>query len=150
AIGIKDIDKTVAQPRLIVMLISLLERIGDKEVASNVLNTKRRKTRAAQGRGRELRVAKTSELNLIEVLVKNVYGAQVKIGGVQEGALSVCAQGQAFVDRIGRRVIHGENGIVRIEIGAPGRERAVLGCEDKAAWIQRLIGTNLKTGCGED
>ena len=80
------------------MLIGLLERIGDKEVTSNVLNTKRRKTRAAQGRGRELRVAKrTRELHLIEVLVKNVYGAQVEIGGVQEGALSVSAQGQAFV-----------------------------------------------------
>jgi hypothetical protein len=100
AIGIKDIDEAVARPRLVVMLTGFLERIGDKEFATNVCDTERRETRTADGWGWELRVDKgTSEVNLVEMLVEDVNGARVEISGEQEVTLGVAAESQSFIDR---------------------------------------------------
>src|SRR5438132_6943268 len=107
AVGIEDIDETVARPRLVIMLTGLLERIGDEEVASKVGNPEGCETRRAWGRGREQRIDKgTGEVNLVEMCVEDVDDARVEIGGEQEVALGVSARSQAFVDGTGGRVIH--------------------------------------------
>src|SRR5262249_10473495 len=112
----------------------LLERIGDKEVAANGLNTERRETRTAEGRGWELRVDKgTGEVNLVEMLVEDVDGARVEIGGEQEVTLGVAAESQSFIDRTGSRLIGSENGVVGTDLRVPAGERAVLGGENKGA-----------------
>src|SRR5438132_1959351 len=100
--GIEDIDETVAGPRQVVMLAGLLERIGDKQFATDILNPERREARAADRRRWERRIDKgTGEVNLVEMLVEDVDGPRVEIGGEQKVPLSIAAESQAFVHRTG-------------------------------------------------
>src|SRR2546425_3567755 len=96
ALGIEDIDETVALARYIIALGGVLFGIGDIELTVQILDVEGGKpvgdVRVREG---------TGEAGRSKVLVEYIYGAVVEIGGVEKVAGGSAADGQPFVDCAG-------------------------------------------------
>src|ERR1700726_4105948 len=78
AVGIEDVDESVARAGEVVMLVRLLLGEGDKELAADVVDPERRKT------SRDARIGEA--LDQVEAAVEHLDGAESEVGRVQEGA----------------------------------------------------------------
>src|SRR5271167_2196014 len=92
SVGVENIDKAVARPRHVVMLFPVLFRIGDEEIAVDILNAERRKA------GRDARILEASIGGCRHVKArlaagrgggKHVNRPAAEVGGEEEDASDV-------------------------------------------------------------
>ncbi len=94
AIGIENIDKSMAQAWNIIMLRLVLLRVGHHDVAAEGLDAERRVSFG------QIRVGKRAgEFGEDEILVENIDCPGTEIGSVEEGAGLICRDCQALIDR---------------------------------------------------
>src|SRR5207253_3230556 len=107
--------------------------VGYVKLAADVADAEGGKPGRQVGVGEGAETARTQG-DHVEVRVEDIDRALAEIGGVEEIARAVVAEGQPLVDRTIREVgvIHSQDG-VRPQAGVPGGEGAVLGGEDEAS-----------------
>ena len=157
AVGIEDINETMALACDVILFISVLLRISDIELAFQVLNIEGRKS------GGDVRVREgTSETGWGKGLVEHVNRASMEIGGVEKVAGGIAADGQSLVDRAGGRVIHGENSSRgkerptrektqtrrRGDTRIPARDRAIFSGKNEEAGAGAAAAGNDEVGRG--
>jgi len=125
AVRAEDVDETEAGASHDIVLLRILLRVGDKEIVVDKCNAEGGK---ARGNGRIAEVA--IEHRQREVLVVDFDCAGKEVGGEEEGAVQVGAEGQAFVDGTALRIVDDkacgrEAADDGIGCGIPGRDRAV-------------------------
>ena len=127
AVGTERAD--VAQPRAgdLVLGVGVLLGVGDVDHAVEVLDTERREPL------RDPRIVERSrESRRVEVLVEDVDSRVVEVGGVQVVGAARAPDGQALVDRTGRRrPLDGVGVSHRRDVGVPAENCALLGREDE-------------------
>src|SRR6516162_2655957 len=124
--SVKHVDKAVARPRDVVMLCCVLLRVGDEQIAVDVLNAERRKA------WRNLRIGKSAIRGALGIsVIKHVDRTGAEIGRKEEDALGIDSKDETFVNRAGR-VVSRENRLISWgQTTGPSRNSSVLSVPDK-------------------
>src|SRR6516162_1389405 len=133
AVGIEDVDKTMAGTLNVVMLFRVLQRVSDEEIAVDTLNAERRIA------GRYIRIdespigCREGKLAVGAVGAEHIDRPGIKVGRKEEKAVDVDAVSKALIDSAACGIVEGDYRIVwiRSEPPGPGGKRPVLGSENK-------------------
>src|SRR5438874_4902737 len=90
--GVEHVDETVARAGDIVVLLLILQGVGDINLSVNILNTKRSKS------SRKIRIGEAVRVGLLEILVISLDVAGMKICYEEKIVATGDAQGGAFVN----------------------------------------------------
>src|SRR5215469_9789058 len=117
------------------MLAHFLQGKGDKEFAPDVLDAKGCETLACERTiSRQDRVGEG--FDELKIRVVHLDSTEAEVGGVDKRVILALTNSKPLVDwpSIGVGVIHLQDGIGRVDIGVPTRNRAVFSSKDEHTW----------------
>src|SRR5438874_12320100 len=115
--GVEHVDETVARAGDIVVLLLILQGVGDINLSVNILNTKRSKS------SRKIRIGEAVRVGLVKILIVSLDPTGMKIRHEEKIVTTGDAQGSAFVNGfvcpVVRSIIDRNNGVRAIDVWVP-------------------------------